>query len=90
MAELYRITGPSNKQYIGVTSMTAMRRFDQHIVNAQRGDVDNYFWNALAKHGLNAFKVETLVVGEEEWAAITAKRNATRVANRKKETQGTS
>ena len=65
MGELYIITGPIGKQYIGATKSTAIRRFSGHITDSKRRIrvVGQPLRNAMRKYGADAFTVKTLVVG---------------------------
>ena len=70
MAELYIITGPTGKQYIGATKSTGRRRFSGHVTDSKRTKPrgpGSYFQNALRKHGADNFTVKTLVVGPSEF-----------------------
>ena len=78
MGELYSLTSPSGKRYVGVTHRTAGWRFMRHSSNALSGGKScRFLANALRKHGPENFIVETLVVGDFEYllgleqAAIT-------------------
>ena len=68
MAELYILTSPNGKQYVGVTSKTARERFARHRSNALAGlTFSDALYSAIRKHGLDNFSVETLVVGDWEY-----------------------
>lgn len=65
MAELYILTSPSGKQYVGVTSKTAQERFARHRLNALAGfTFSDALYGAMRKHGPENFSVRTLVVGD--------------------------
>jgi hypothetical protein len=64
MAELYLVTGPGGLQYVGVTTRTAGERWKGHVRRA--GKRETRFACAIAKHGPEVFKVETLVRGTWE------------------------
>jgi len=51
MGEVYLITGPTGKRYIGATKNCAEVRFNDHLKAATRG-VDCYLSRAMRKHGL--------------------------------------
>jgi group I intron endonuclease len=69
MAELYIITGPEGKQYIGATKNTIARRFSGHVSDSKRtnprGD-GSYLQNAMRKYGAENFTVRTLLVGPRD------------------------
>lgn len=65
MAELYILTSPNGKQYIGVTSKTAQWRFARHRSNALAGlTFCAALHCAMRKYGPENFSVKTLVVGD--------------------------
>lgn len=61
MGCLYRITMPSGKSYIGITSYTAEDRFAEHAYNAKRG-LQRGINRAIRKYGAESAKLETLVI----------------------------
>ena len=68
MTELYIITSPGGKSYVGVTSRTAAWRFARHSSNALAGGTAcRFLTNALRKYGPENFTVRTLVVGSFEY-----------------------
>lgn len=60
-AILYRLTAPSGKQYIGVTTQKLSARVNCH--KQQRTAIGA----ALRKYGKDSFKTEVLVVGAEDY-----------------------
>lgn len=67
MAELYQISFPNGKSYIGVTSATATARFAEHAYNSRRADRGRAIERAIRKYGANAAIVKTLVIGAWEY-----------------------
>lgn len=59
MGVLYKLTAPSGKSYIGITSFDVSRRVDEHARAAAKG-VDTALYAAIRKHGLLAFSTEIL------------------------------
>jgi group I intron endonuclease len=64
MGALYRITSPSGKQYIGVTTWPVHKRFADHCKKSKSGR-GYALHRAIAKYGQSAMKVETLVVADD-------------------------
>lgn len=75
MGVLYKLTGPTGKAYIGITSKTLAQRWLQHRRNASkgRGDDDDCpgLYSALRKYGHEQFSVETLAVAAS-WGGLCA------------------
>lgn len=67
MAELYQISFPNGKSYIGVTSATATARFAEHVYNSTRTDRGRAIERAIRKYGAKAAIVKTLVIGAWEY-----------------------
>ncbi len=68
MAELYVLTSPNGKQYVGVTSKTAQERFARHKSNAFAGLTYSIaLYGAMKKHGPDNFSVKTLVIGDWDY-----------------------
>lgn len=65
MGALYRLTSPSGKSYIGITTKTAEARWAKHVEHALGKRDSGYLYNALRKHGAESFAVETLVVADD-------------------------
>lgn len=58
---IYCITNiVNNKKYIGYTSKTPERRFQEHIISAERGS-DAILHKSIRKHGKQNFTVECIV-----------------------------
>jgi len=68
----------SGRRYIGLTKLTMMKRWNQHIANAKhkRGRGCAHFWNAIRKYGKDAFThgileicdtLEAANAAEEKW-----------------------
>ena len=62
MGELYRITAPSGKAYIGITSKTAQKRFLSHCYCGSMFPI-------IKEYGRENMIVEVLVVGEINYLA---------------------
>jgi len=65
---LYVITGPTGKQYIGITSRTLARRWTEHKRDAKRGD-ETPLYRAMRKYGSSAFTVDQLATANS-WDAL--------------------
>ncbi len=63
------LDGPDGRKYIGVTSRDARWRFWSHCSDAKRHRCGFHspLYNALRKHGKEAFSYRTLVVGEWDY-----------------------
>lgn len=66
MAELYRLTSPSNKQYIGIAKNGLHNRFTVHVSEAKSGSM-TALHKAIRKYGADAFIKEILVVSNYEY-----------------------
>ena len=66
MAELYRLTSPSNKQYIGIAKNGLQNRFTVHVSEAKSGSM-TALHKAIRKYGPDAFVKEILVVSDYEY-----------------------
>lgn len=64
MGCLYRITMPCEMAYIGITSKTCLERMKVHMYEANRG-TRGRLYNAIRKHGIDAAKVEVLVIADD-------------------------
>lgn len=73
MGALYRLTSPSGKAYIGITSQTTAKRWWKHKNNAAHGRGSRMgsecmaLYDAIRKYGSDGFKVETLVIADFEY-----------------------
>ena len=65
MAELYCLTSPSGKQYIGIAK-NAKLRWGNHKSYANSG-TDTYLYRAMRHHGFNSFEKKVLVIGEFDY-----------------------
>jgi group I intron endonuclease len=63
MAELYRLTSPSNKQYIGISGRGMKARWSVHVAEARAGST-TALHKAIIKYGPDAFIKEVLVVAD--------------------------
>jgi group I intron endonuclease len=64
MGCLYRLTSPSGKAYIGITSKTADERWSVHQMRVREGR-SQAIQKAIRKYGAENFKVETLVIADD-------------------------
>lgn len=66
---LYRITSPSGKQYIGITSMKSVKaRWKEHVYTAYNRNSSTVFSAAIRKYGKESFKIEVLL--EAPWSVL--------------------
>ena len=62
MYSLYKITNTqNNKCYVGWTGHTSLDRWHQHKTDALRHRDNRKFYNAIRKHGVDCWAVETLM-----------------------------
>lgn len=73
MGELYCITSPSGKSYVGITRGTAENRFKQHGRAANRGQ-KNPFHNAWRKYGKENMTLQVLN-RSDDWSELCALEN---------------
>jgi group I intron endonuclease len=66
MAELYRITSPSNKQYIGIASKGMRFRWSVHVSESRAGS-NTALHKAIRKYGPDVFVKEVLVVADYDY-----------------------
>jgi hypothetical protein len=64
MGELYALTFPNGKQYLGITNQTAEARYARHWKKTTAGQ-NNAVNHALRKYGRAAVTVKTLVVADD-------------------------
>jgi len=65
MAELYCLTSPSGKQYIGIAK-NAKLRWNNHKAHAKAG-TDTYLYRAIRHHGFESFEKKVLVIGDFDY-----------------------
>lgn len=58
--EIYRLTSPSGKSYIGLTNMGTSERWKKHILRAFNENRNHPLYNAIRKYGADSFLVETI------------------------------
>lgn len=58
--EIYRLTSPSGKSYIGLTSMGTEERWKKHVWRAQKEKRNHPLYNAIRKYGEASFVVEII------------------------------
>lgn len=73
MGELYCITSPSGKSYVGITRGTAENRFNQHARNAKRG-IKNPLYNSFRKYGKDNMHLQVLNYADN-WSELCALEN---------------
>jgi len=66
MGQLYKLSFPSGKSYIGITSQTAEARLRSHWRCRKKGTPIS---NALMKHGLNSVSMSVLA-DSEDWGLL--------------------
>lgn len=73
MGMLYRLTSPSGKSYIGITSQTVAQRWWKHKNNASHdralrmGSECLALYDAIRKYGSEGFQVETLAIADFDY-----------------------
>lgn len=68
MGCLYKLTSPSRKSYIGITSRTLEKRWIEHVKDARSGRWGALF-AAIRKYGAVNFKLEILAI-EDDWPTL--------------------
>jgi group I intron endonuclease len=85
----------SGRRYVGLTKLTMMKRWNQHVSNAKKktGKGCAHLWNAIRKYGKDAFSHEVLEVcdslddantAEQKWIAHLDTTNPEKGFNLKK------
>lgn len=69
---LYLVTGPTGRQYVGITTKSVDARWTQHSIDAKRGQWKSALHEAIRKYGRDAFTVEKLAVFDSWEAACAA------------------
>lgn len=69
MGTLYKLTSPSGKSYIGISSKTTEARWKKHVEHALGKRASGVLYAALRKYGSDSFKVETLIIADD-WAYL--------------------
>lgn len=71
---IYKVTSPSGKAYIGITSQTVDRRWKKHVSTAFGPDPEGRGCPALAraiqKYGKESFKVQTLLIADWDYLCM--------------------
>lgn len=62
MGALYKLTFPSGKCYIGITTQTPEIRFKRHVISAKSGKRDYPVLRAIMKYGPENVVIETLAI----------------------------
>lgn len=60
IVNVYRITSPSGKSYIGITKRSVRVRWSAHVSRARASRLNHPFLNAIRKYGSEAFTVTVL------------------------------
>ena len=71
---IYKLTAPSGRFYVGVTSTTLRARWRGHVARARlRGTADNHpLYSSIRKYGAESFQTEVLAKSEDEAEALQA------------------
>lgn len=69
MGELYKLTFPNGKCYIGISTVSAAHRYKGHAVAAKKCDRNAKLYNAWRKHGAPALTVLAILEDSELAAA---------------------
>ena len=64
MGCLYKITSPSGKSYIGITTKTAEERWKVHLMRVKEGR-NHAIQNAIRKYGEDNFSIKTLLYSND-------------------------
>lgn len=70
--ELYRLTSPSGKQYIGI-SKNAKRRWTAHETEAIQNNSHLPLHKSIRKYGFQSFKKEILLIGNRQYCLLMEK-----------------
>lgn len=73
MGEIYCITSPSGKSYVGLTRGTAENRFKQHARNAKQG-IKNPLYNSFRKYGKDDMHLQVLNYADD-WSELCTLEN---------------
>jgi group I intron endonuclease len=74
MGCLYKLTSPSGKSYIGISSKSTEARWAKHIEHALGKRENGALYNALRKYGPHSFKVQTLAIAKFDYLRELEKR----------------
>lgn len=69
MYTIYQITSPSGRSYIGLTKMKLRDRWQKHVRRASDSPKNHPFYNAIRKHGADAFTVQVIDTAPDKPAA---------------------
>jgi group I intron endonuclease len=67
--QIYMVSGPEGKLYIGQTKRTLRDRWNSHKWNAKNKKCNWYFYNAVRKHGDDKFRIFWLATVETQQEA---------------------
>lgn len=65
MGNLYQLTSPAGKSYIGISLKTTEARWAKHVEHAIGKRENGALYAALRKYGTESFQVKTLVVADD-------------------------
>ena len=71
MGDLYKLTSPSGKSYIGITTATALSRWANHVRHATKSRARGPLYAAIRKYGPSAFVVDVLAHADT-WESLCA------------------
>lgn len=74
MGCLYKLTSPSGKSYIGISSKSTEARWAKHVEHALGKREAGALYNALRKYGPHSFIVETLAIAKFDYLRELEKR----------------
>jgi group I intron endonuclease len=66
MGCVYKLTSPSGKSYVGMTSLTLNRRWAKHVEHALGKRENGYLYAALRKYGPDEFVREILLESDDK------------------------
>lgn len=73
VGQLYKVTSPSGKSYVGITSLDTDRRWKKHVSTALGPDPEGRgcpaLNRAIQKYGPQSFQVKALVIAEWDYLA---------------------
>lgn len=64
---LYKLTFPSGKEYIGITTRTVKKRFAAHVSAARAGNTSCAVHRAISFYGADSVQIETLLSARFEF-----------------------
>jgi group I intron endonuclease len=67
--QIYRLTSPSGRCYLGLTKSSLKTRWQQHRAKALKTAINHPLYNAIRKYGAESFVVETVDYAEDKQSA---------------------